>query len=411
MIQVPKDLDFQKIEDLLKEVWSNSSNNRNLRVSANRLNFTGGGLGVEVALTQLLITWARVNEKTDIELHTYIREEEFQKILYKYCSTLYGICALYMAPKITDQKHKKIERYVALEPAKELISAMDTSEYRTIMLREKTKEERLLYQGTKQKGGTPNIFLLSIAGAEKQYIRSLYTSRTNTEGYRVVRDSPEMKSEFEKIIDSMDNTLVENPIKSTIKKSKLSEQVGIILNELIKNAEEHAKTDHKGNKYLREISGLKVGYSRYKQGDLEKITRGFWEDSYIDFISNRYFRNRDHIQIVEISVFDSGPGFSRRWMKKDFGEFSFNQEIQAIQECFKKGESSKSNEGRGEGLYNVSKIVQILGGSIRVRTGRTLTSRGYYPEDKRVSTEIDNYPTQLAPIEGTALTICIPIES
>jgi hypothetical protein len=398
LIIIPRNVSLSNIEEILLKITNSSSNKLNIRIPAQPIKFAGGGLGVEIALTQLLITWARINQKEESEFHSYVPENNGDQILSHYCTTIYGICALYMAPKITDEKHKVIDRYQALMPAKDLIKAMDESDYERISKRRKYKKD--------EKGGTTNIFLLSILGASRQYIQSIYTKKTH-EGNQIVRDKEEMSAEFNRIVRIIEKNSPSNIITEMISSSTIS-KVGLILNELIKNTEEHARKDYLGNLYDRAISGVKFGYSSYEEKQIRNIVKNYWKDYYLDYIIEKCKKIRqEKINVFEISVFDSGPGFSRRWTKKDFSELSLQDEKKSVQCCLEKCGSTKSGSGVGEGLYNVLLAINELDGFISIRTGRTLINRGYCHDDRDLC-EMDSNEEYLAPVEGTALTICIP---
>jgi signal transduction histidine kinase len=417
VISLNKSISFQEIEEYLVAIVNGDHSSIRIPVD---LKFVGGGAGIEAALTQLLITWARLNENGESEFHSYVRKDYYEKVLKKYCTTLYGLCAMYISPKITDDKHNEIKRYEALMPAKDLIDAMDKGKYENISKRRKEPGE---------KGGLSNIFLLSMLGARKQYIESLYTDSYDYKGNREVRTAKELTNELRQILkviasvvpsNSLENTFSVDTIEvidseETYKRLNTFDVIGVIFHELIKNTEEHAKTDHRGNLYRKSISGVKVGCASLKEDDIYNLSKSYWKSDYLEFIKN-YMKNivcKSYIHVIEISIFDSGPGFIKRRLGKQFlgyEKLSFFEEQQILQGCLDKWGSTDPRRGKGLGLYNVSEAVQKLQGFISIRTGRSLISRGYYKNDHRDSpVDMDHELIPRAAVEGTVLTICIPI--
>jgi hypothetical protein len=388
-VLVSKNITLQEIEDLLSEIIREEKSHSSLRLPAS-IKFSGG-LGIEITLIQLLITWARSSKDNETELHTYIKASDSEEVLKKYCYSLFGICAFSIAPKITDEKHNLIARYEALMPAKAIIDSMDLSDYESIIKRKN------------QKGGTPDIYLLSISGAEKEYIKPLYSIDYDFKGNRLVRSRVELSLEVNKIIKSLGASSPKHKKYSQSFSDELSLDIGLLLHELYKNTEEHAKRDLKGNKYRRTISGIKFSFSTYSHDQIKQIVKDQWDDKYLDYILLKFC---SIIKIFEISVFDSGPGLARRWTSKDYDELTISEEINAVQNCFKKWGTTKTGWGAGEGLFTVLKTLRNLEGFIRVRTGRKIFSKGFMDSEDEL--ELSNQIRDLAPIEGTSISIIIP---
>jgi hypothetical protein len=387
-VLVSKNITLQEIEDLLSEIVSEGKIYSSLRLPAS-IKFSGG-LGVEVTLVQLLITWARSNKNGEAEIHTYINASNSEEVLKKYCCSLFGICAFSISPKITDEKHNLISRYEALTPAKAIMNAMDMSDYESIVKR-------------KNKDGTPDLYLLSISGAEKEYIKSLYSLDYDSKGNRLVKSRVELSLEINKIIRSLGVSSHKHIKYSQSFAEKVSLEIGLLLHELYKNTEEHAKQDIRGNRYNRTISGAKFSFSFYKHEEIKERVKDQWDEKYLNHILLKFC---SEIKIFEISIFDSGPGLARRWTSKEYSELTILEEINAVQNCFKKWGTTKTGWGVGEGLFNVLSVLRNLEGFIRVRTGRKIFFKGF--TDTNDELELSSQTRDLAPIEGTSISIIIP---
>jgi hypothetical protein len=154
-------------------------------------------------------------------------------------------------------------------------------------------------------------------------------------------------------------------------------------------------------------------------------------EEYISSLDLNHLLNLDQAQIVffdekektkniglfEISIIDSGPGFPRRWLKKEFDQFSKEEEIKAILECFKKNMTSDKSSIRflrGNGLTS---IIEIIGkkGFIKIRTGRTLLYRNFLNDPLDYDGEILNknihfeiFSNELSESEGTLISVFYP---
>lgn len=374
-IIIKKDINFNDIEDVLKEI-NIDDEKLNLRIPS-KLRFSGG-FGIEIALIQMIITWSRSLNAN--ELHTYLTTDNKIEYLNELNAQLSGLCALAMSPQITDVKHNKVSRKEALENAIPLITAMDNAEYN-------------------KTGKGPEVNLVSISGAQKEYIGALYSNKKTG----ILKSRVILTHEIENILNYI-STISRN--KNSFKKIQTQtfyERIAIILFELFINIDEHAKRDMLGNKYIRTVSGVKFGSSDYTH---EELNNFFINDKnlkvYIEYLNQKY-NEADKIRIFEISIFDSGPGYARRWTNKNFDQMDIEDEIIAFRSCLDKHGTTKTNNAAGLGLSNVREILKTLDGYIRIRSGRlcfqevfTTTNHEYFNEEL------------LAPAEGTAISICIP---
>lgn len=87
--------------------------------------------------------------------------------------------------------------------------------------------------------------------------------------------------------------------------------------------------------------------------------------------------DRHFLGLLELSVFDTGPGFAATYLKGGFVGASVQEQFEAVLGCFSTGRSSTGDESRGYGLWKVLRDLRELKGFIRVRTNRVHVYRDF----------------------------------
>jgi hypothetical protein len=150
------------------------------------------------------------------------------------------------------------------------------------------------------------------------------------------------------------------------------EDLQVIIWELVSNTHFHATKD-----YLN-----KTELSPSTRGVYFKIHRSskknFLQENK-DYIGlNAYYQNtlsaeKDNF-VLEISVFDSGPGLAKRFLGSKWTDsLSLTDEVAIIKSCLVKGVTSTvgvSGMARGFGLNNVLNTLSKKNGFIKIRSGR-----------------------------------------
>lgn len=86
---------------------------------------------------------------------------------------------------------------------------------------------------------------------------------------------------------------------------------------------------------------------------------------------------RNFLGLLELSVFDTGPGFASTNLKEKFAGATVQEQFNAVLGCFSTGKSSTGDESRGYGLWKVLRDLKELKGFIRVRTNRVHVYRDF----------------------------------
>lgn len=358
---IKKDISLTDIEETLRNIREYER----IRLPNS---FRLGGLGIESALSQLIITWARA-QKDMGELHTYLSDIGDLNT-EKFLKNMAGMTAAVMAPKITKVKHEQVERKEFLKGGVNIIDAMYQGRFSE------------LHIGS-------SLLLSSISGADKRWLRCVFDEP------RKVKKPTEMKGTVRDILSTIVPASGDKQRLSDIVTEGFIESIAWMVYELFQNTVDHAETDENGKSYFRTIGALRFNIQKVDQSDLVRIHHEFES------------LEANGLRIFELSVMDSGPGFARKWTGKGFDDLSIEEEKKAIRECFEKYKSTKKKDGRGVGLDNVLENLRQHNGFFRMRTGRLEVIKSYL-STYRVHNTINNMHEK-APVEGTLMSLFIPL--
>jgi hypothetical protein len=151
--------------------------------------------------------------------------------------------------------------------------------------------------------------------------------------------------------------------------TKLFSPLGGALYELFRNTHEHARHDLAGNFLAR---SLRVVHAR-RHSITPQALASMAHDvpPLADYCRRLRTRTgRAQLQLLELSVLDSGPGLAGRWLGRQVTpKDPPGTERKAVLECFESGASTKPRPGAGMGLPNLIAIGRKANGFLRLRTG------------------------------------------
>lgn len=188
---------------------------------------------------------------------------------------------------------------------------------------------------------------------------------------------------FRNVIDGLIRSVAsEEDVRGKI--NDRANQISTIILELFKNTHDHARHSADGKIIGDSIRGL---YARFypienlnssiaEKGD-ESLNQA---EKYVQLLMRtpqRQIKKRDLSGFLEITIFDSGPGLAAKWLGGNISNYSPQEQLAAVMECFGKGRSSLSTSSRGFGLWKVLEELKNLKGMIRVRTNRVHALRQY----------------------------------
>ena len=354
----------------------------------------GGALGRSVAFAQLVATWA--NTCAERHVDTKLRADNPDG-LERFVSRLHGLTAAYYADRITASDGETNLRRKLLGAAKPRIDAMSKRMFADV-------------------ARGPMAELVFVHHAHREFHPATYRRKpTNADlmdpqrhGDLVV--SPrEMNALLRNVLDELNLTLADSEhIKSLLNMENLP--LGHLLHEVFRNTAEHAYLDVNHRIPTKGLRCVLIGVRKMQPDALQPSTLASdghpnIEDYFLELRARAGQGHRSLVHILEISVFDTGPGFSATI---DGVVAPDSADVDRVAECFRDHVSSKPGPNSGLGLGRVLAYVKFFGGFVRIRTSTTesffssLDGESGQPLRPHV---VGNLPRAT----GTALTVAIPL--
>lgn len=356
----------------------------------------GGGLGTSVAYCQFLLTWARKSKSRDIK--TYLDADDDDGI-EKFTKRVHGLSAAYFSERLFTRSNKGQSddiRMAVLRSAKPRLEAMSRGDLQ-------------------ESGRGPEVEFIFIQDARNQFHGSVYSKvpspielMDRVKHGELIRSHRELNRLLELCFEHLH---VARDIQQLVSSDDFL--FGALLSELFRNTAEHGFLDIHGGRLKQNLRCIRVATTLIGR---DKLAQKLVSSSTARQAADRYFAaiavqrseySRAMVRVLELSVFDSGQGFAATIEGREVPDA--DQARKAVARCFRKHQSAKIAPLAGEGLFKIMGLLKTLGGFIRVRTSTVEAFHGAAPDDP---TEID--PDSfvhggLAPVEGTVVTICIPI--
>ena len=402
VLQFPANALPHSLEDFLHEVRNASG--RPLRMPI-QLRW-GGGLGGAIHAVQVVASWAQQNNG-DLSLRLPAAFSEQENTRERFASTLPGMAALYFANSIQCDG-VIFNRYKALEVVAPRVTAMQTETFR----------DTLRGQGAA---------LCCFSGARNEFLTSLYAY---PEPGRVREIS-----DFRVLLPRMLNQL---GVRASVflKEGQLDYLCGLVY-QLFLNADEHGSYDAEGNRYEHAMRGIAVRMTAVH--DVPSLVKYAGEDTSLRaFLVKQAYLTKDKshknaekdkglttaedeklpnpIHLVEISVFDTGPGLALRWMadrgRRGYTDISPEEELEAVQSCFQKHSTTKASQYFGLGLPMALMAMKHLNAFMTLRTGRLSLYQDFSKSDTVEFKPTNRFTKakKLAEIAGTGYTICFRVK-
>lgn len=337
-------------------------------------------IGVDVSLLQLLMTWSQKQEVPT--LHTWVPSND-SEALESVCDSVVGLSAVTLSQAISSRDKEEI-RASAHAAAGRAVDAM---------IREDAKFQRGL-----------SFAVLCFDGTSKGRPRNLYYANGD------VLSARDLKALFARRLK-----LIEGNSARRARIEDVATRLGTILFETFRNTHQWARTSVDGVPIRRGVRGLLV--RRHRQHSSQPGS-GLEERHERDAPLARFLAS--HLDpagsggVLELSVFDGGPGLVRRCRStSDLASLSLKEERDACLECFDKHKTWSGVPHRGMGLYAAMRELDQLGGFLRLRTGRLSLYRNFHEEPfvEGAPASFADWPTSeaVAEVAGTVLTFIVPI--
>lgn len=162
-------------------------------------------------------------------------------------------------------------------------------------------------------------------------------------------------------------------------KPGLSEALVTIISETFKNTHDHARHEVDKSDVIQSLRGL---YARFYDvseiarlsdtANPENVTPALrFSRSFLPASVPPGVRAPERLAVsgvLEISIFDSGPGMAAKCLNRSVEGLSVKEQLDAVIACFEKGRTTTGTQGRGYGLAKVLLKLRELRAFISVRT-------------------------------------------
>jgi hypothetical protein len=394
VLQFPANALARPLEDFLAQVRESPGRAVKMPIQLR----WGGGLGGAIQSVQVLSTWARL-EGAGRSLRLPGAFASQQNTRERFASTLPGMAALYFAERI-DCDGAPFSRYEALEVVAPRVAAMQSGAYR----------DTLRGQGAA---------LCCFIGAKNEFLSALY-SRAIPGEVREVTDFRVLLPRILKDLSVRDDALNEG---------QLDYLAGLIY-QLFLNADEHGSFDEAGARFEAGMRGLAVRVTVV--ADVKSLVHYAGEDTALKAYliklallekgKSRGIQDGDKLpggsmQLLEVSVFDTGLGLGLRWLsekegRQSYAEISHEEELAAVQTCFEKHATTKASQFKGQGLSMALMALKRLDAFMTLRTGRLSLYQDFSRADATEFEPKNRFPKLKRPPEvaGTGYSICFRLK-
>uniref|UniRef100_UPI0038D1440F hypothetical protein n=1 Tax=Burkholderia cepacia TaxID=292 RepID=UPI0038D1440F len=334
----------------------------------------------DAARLQLLLTWARSSLDPYLHFHS---ANSVETVLSELCDYAPGIAALRLADGVRIGQ-TVVPRRIALARAAEKMQSTDAQELSRII-----------------KGRC--IDLTCVSGSRVQYLRPLFTARRS--------DAVKKSEGMHQLLRALSEQISKDD--ASLVPDSFLKACSIFASELFGNTQEHAIRDHRGAFYPAHVEGLIVSWTQMDEAMFGRDFQGhprltrFWDEE----LSPARGGATRALRCLQLSFFDSGPGFASRATGRATEELSLADERTALVNCLRKNVTTKKREaGAGGGLPAVLSELKQIGGLLRIRSGRHAVFNVFdRVEDRDLFDFSDWAPGELAPVAGAVITLLVPL--
>ena len=354
-----------------------------------------GALGRSVSFAQLIATWA--HNSSERRIRTTL-PSDCQDDVERFVSRLHGLAAAYFADQITGKDGVTNLRQTLLEAAMPRIHAMGARNF-VDAARGRLTELVFVHRAKCQFHSAAyrqEPTLADLMDPQRHGDLIVPPSEMNALVFNVLKAQQLSQVDFQRIA----------PLLAGSKR-----HLGHLLHEIFRNTAEHAYLDLDGRIPPKGLRCILIATRSTHPDELHDKALLSAEhpntDKYFERFRDRADRgDRRLVHIFELSVLDTGPGFTATIASHlDAGA----EDSDRVTRCFLDHVSSKPGPNSGLGLGRVLSHVRALDGFVRVRTSTTeafFSPLSHAPGIQPAPHVAGNLPRAT----GTALTIAVPLE-
>jgi hypothetical protein len=371
-------------------------------------------LGGAAGTIQLLVTWARRNPQGRLHLHAD-EEPDCLNQLEKLARQPFGLAGLTMADEVVNRSGDRKLRSAATRVCgshilnEVLAPRQSLSDTRQLSFWDVDDADYAAAPPVRNVGR--RVFLPQVDQHASWRLPQFYLPSGR------LRDPGDYGALMRSMVDRVTAMYEDSPLNRDEER-----QLGEILYELFTNTDEWARTDGRGMPFVRSIRGILLEYHTWSIEELFRITRESAAlEAYARELQGAYGGERK--RFLEFSMFDSGIGLARRWMRTtDISHVPLEEEYAACCECIRKHRTTSTLPHKGFGLDKVLQLLSALKGFVRLRTGRLALYRDCIARPYESDGTAEPYPLhdwsrtsqvvcEMADVAGTLYTILIPIRA
>jgi hypothetical protein len=379
MFALNTQLSFSECEDLIANASRVSHAQLKIATEIRLSNQPAGAM----SLVQAIVTWAR--KQPSPQLITYADSKDDDAAISNLSSKLHGLVGIMMASDVLSFDMSQSIRVQANQRVRDRVVAMD---------------EGRLHETTKGIG----VDLVCIDHSSKAYLGPLYHGPE-------VQGRLRSETDFQELVHKLIDVSVAEPQRQRISAYDRDSLAGI-LKELFSNTHEHARRDIDGQPFRKSVRGIHARHLYISSDNIAEQTKGFSSlKNYFELLSRS--RQVKRLQLIELAIFDSGPGIAARYLGRNLDSVSMKEEFDAINSCFLKHITTKNRPSFGLGLYRTMSLLRSHNGFFHVRSGRQSLTTDFANVD-RVSKEQEvewgrEGTAALGEAAGTCITILLPV--
>jgi hypothetical protein len=368
-------------ERLLAELVGHATDTALTLPTHARHNLAGG----EVAMVQFLATWAQHQRTTLIS--TFARDGADRQV-GDLVGQMHGLAAALVSDEVRAKDGEPI----------------------TAQVFERAIERLRIVQGVRPSAASrgPQFELICADHLDLAAPRMLYA--LDQDGVPRLRDT----SAFKDLAVQIMTATVSRSLEATLPVDTRN-VLAASLYELFRNTEEHGRLDDRGNQLRRSLRGIHARRHAIEPGTMADIVGTFAPLANWARRLPKPRADSRNAQMLELSVFDSGPGFAARWSGRPLETIDPQEEIDAVIKCFSRHGSSKARSAAGLGLCNLVDLLRSKGGFLRLRTGRrSLYADLSLERERRYGEPPGLHPWTAgvgdpARVAGTVVTLLLPL--
>lgn len=375
-------------ERLLEEISQTSEDDgRLLNIPHTPTHLQCGGLAANI---QAILTWGRTRERLPRDITFNFRDFTAGQV-EEAVEYLPGLIGALMSSDVVDKDGTSVRPSALLACGRRI--------------------DRMTNLPVNKHG--PSMSLLCADRTTKRALPAFYHPRSNGGG--VLKDETEFVALTATLLDLVVQSIRLRDIAG------LEDPLGVLLRELFDNTHRHARTDTTGQQYRQSVRGVFMAHHAAPPQALERVAKGYLPLEHYLADLEELGRGGAHRQLLELSVFDSGPGLAARFLGAPLpADTGADREYEIVTNCFRKNVSTVNRPGGGAGLSRVLLRLKQGGGFLRLRTGRLSLHQNFSRsfgmdadlfDDDLALKDASGGPASLQPwVAGTVLTLMLPLK-